>query len=236
MAYAYPFELQQQAALLHYTSVAGATAAVADAIRSAYRAAMDGDDNLAAFHAGVDPYLAYLKDYTWGSDAIKSHQGNMFYDLVTYELDASVSADAARAAARYVHYLHGVNPLGLVYLSNMGAYGAERSASEFYHTWFHDGSERWDRVGVSTYGPAPGFLTGGPSPSYDKDGCCPDGCGSPENNAICDAEPVSPPKDQPAQKSYKDFNTSWPLNSWAVTENSNGYQASYIRLLSKLVR
>ncbi|MGK3960067.1 hypothetical protein WMF38_44335 [Sorangium sp. So ce118] len=40
----------------------------------------------------------------------------------------------------------------------------------------------------------------------------------------------------PAQKSYKDFNTSWPLNSWAVTENSNGYQASYIRLLSKFVR
>ncbi|XXY46159.1 glycoside hydrolase family 9 protein [Sorangium sp. So ce269] len=235
-AYAYPFEVQQQAALLHYTRVAGATAAVADAIRSAYRAAMDGDDNLAAFRAGVDPYLAYLKDYTWGSNAIKSHQGNMFYDLVTHELDASVSADAARAAARYVHYLHGVNPLGLVYLSNMGAYGAERSANEFYHTWFHDGSERWDRVGVSTYGPAPGFLTGGPNPSYDKDGCCPDGCGSPENNAICDSEPVSPPKDQPAQKSYKDFNASWPLNSWAVTENSNGYQASYIRLLSKLVR
>ncbi|WP_437567711.1 glycoside hydrolase family 9 protein [Sorangium sp. So ce542] len=235
-AYAYPFEVQQQAALLHYTRVPGATAAVADAIRSTYRAAMDGDDNLAAFRAGVDPYLAHLKDYTWGSNAIKSHQGNMFYDLVTYELDASVSADAARAAARHVHYLHGVNPLGLVYLSNMGAYGAERSANEFYHTWFHDGSERWDRVGVSTYGPAPGFLTGGPNPSYDKDGCCPDGCGSPENNAICDAEPVSPPKDQPAQKSYKDFNTSWPLNSWAVTENSNGYQASYIRLLSKLVR
>ncbi|HTN82109.1 MAG TPA: glycoside hydrolase family 9 protein [Sorangium sp.] len=235
-SYAYPFEVQQQAALLHYTRVPDATAAVADAIRSTYRAAMDGDDNLTAFRAGVDPYLAYLKDYTWGSNAIKSHQGNMFYDLVSYELDASVSADAARAAARYVHYLHGVNPLGLVYLSNMGAYGAERSASEFYHTWFHDGSERWDRVGVSTYGPAPGFLTGGPNPSYDKDGCCPEGCGSPENNAICDSEPVSPPKDQPAQKSYKDFNASWPLNSWAVTENSNGYQASYIRLLSKLVR
>ncbi|WP_437681384.1 glycoside hydrolase family 9 protein [Sorangium sp. So ce131] len=234
--YAYPFEVQQQAALLHYTRVPGATAAVADAIRSAYRAAMDGDDNLSAFRAGVDPYLAHLKDYTWGSNAIKSHQGNMFYDLSTYELDASVNADAARAAARYVHYLHGVNPLGLVYLSNMSAYGAERSVNEFYHTWFHDGSERWDRVGVSTYGPAPGFLTGGPNPSYDKDGCCPDSCGSAENNARCDSEPVSPPKDQPAQKSYKDFNASWPLNSWAVTENSNGYQASYIRLLSKLVR
>ncbi|WP_437779077.1 glycoside hydrolase family 9 protein [Sorangium sp. So ce1097] len=235
-SFAYPFEVQQQAALLHYSGVPGATAAVAEAIRSTYRAAMDGDDNLAAFRAGVDPYLAHLKDYTWGSNAIKSHQGNMFYDLVTHALDASVNADAVRAAARYVHYIHGVNPLGLVYLSNMGAHGAERSVNEFYHTWFQDGSERWDRVGVSTHGPAPGFLTGGPNPSYDKDGCCPDGCGSPENNARCDAEPVSPPLGQPAQKSYKDFNTNWPLNSWAVTENSNGYQVSYIRLLSKLVR
>jgi len=31
------------------------------------------------------------------------------------------------------------------------------------------------------------------------------------------------------------INTSWPLNSWSVTENSNGYQISYIRLLSKFV-
>jgi hypothetical protein len=37
-------------------------------------------------------------------------------------------------------------------------------------------------------------------------------------------------------KSYKDFNTSWPLNSWQVTENSNGYQMAYIRLLSKFVQ
>ena len=39
-----------------------------------------------------------------------------------------------------------------------------------------------------------------------------------------------------AQKAYKDFNTSWPLNSWSVTENSNGYQVAYIRLLSKFVK
>jgi hypothetical protein len=29
--------------------------------------------------------------------------------------------------------------------------------------------------------------------------------------------PPSPPAGQPAQKSYKDFNDSWPLNSWSVT-------------------
>jgi hypothetical protein len=114
-------------------------------------------------------------------------------------------------------------------------YGAENCVNEFYHGWFSNGSAKWDRVGVSTYGPAPGFLTGGPNPGYDWDGCCLAGCGSSANNAICVSESITPPKGQPAQKSYKDFNTSWPLNSWSVTENSNGYQINYIRLLSHFV-
>jgi hypothetical protein len=135
----------------------------------------------------------------------------------------------------YINYIHGLNPLNFVYLSNMYRFGAENGVNEFYHTWFTNGSALWDRVGKSTYGPAPGFLTGGPNPSYDWDGCCPSGCGSANNNALCNSEPISPPKGQPKQKSYKDFNTSWPLNSWSVTENSCGYQISYIRLLSKFV-
>ena len=84
-------------------------------------------------------------------------------------------------------------------------------------------------VGVSTYGPPPGFLTGGPNASYDWDAACP-------GNAACPAERPVPPYGQPAQKSYLDFNTSWPVNSWAVTENSNGYQVYYLRLLAKFVK
>ena len=145
--------------------------------------------------------------------------------------------EAARNAAEtFIHYIHGVNPFSLVYLSNMYSYGGDNCANEFYHTWFSNGSAKWDRVGTSTYGPAPGFLTGGPNPSYNWDACCPGGCGSASNNAVCNAENLTPPKGQPAQKSYKDFNTSWPLNSWEVTENSNGYQINYIRLLSKFVQ
>jgi endoglucanase len=123
----------------------------------------------------------------------------------------------------------------MVYLSNMYKYGAKNGVNEFYHTWFANGSAKWDRAGVSTYGPAPGFLTGGPNPSYNWDGCCPSNCGSANNNAICHSESLIPPREQPNQKSYKDFNTSWPLNSWSVTENSNGYQLPYIRLLAQFV-
>ena len=35
--------------------------------------------------------------------------------------------------------------------------------------------------------------------------------------------------------SYLDFNDGWPLDSWSVTEPDDGYQAKYIRLLSKFV-
>jgi hypothetical protein len=47
---------------------------------------------------------------------------------------------------------------------------------------------------------------------------------------------VVPPTGQPAQKSYKEFNNNWPLDSWQVTEPSDGYQVPYIRLLSKFVK
>jgi len=47
---------------------------------------------------------------------------------------------------------------------------------------------------------------------------------------------LTPPKGQPPMKSYRDFNISWPLNSWQVTENHNDYQVAYLRLLSKFVQ
>jgi hypothetical protein len=234
-SFAYPFESRAQEVLLYYSSLPGATATVATKIRQVYGAAMNGTDNLAAFRNNADPYLAYMKDYTWGSNAVKCRQGAMFLALADYSVAPDLTADALRAASRYVHYIHGVNPLGLVYLSNMYGAGTENCVNEFYHTWFANGSALWDRVGTSTYGPPPGYLTGGPNPSYNWDGCCPSGCGSSGNNALCNSEPISPPKGQPAQKSYKDFNTSWPLNSWSVTEPSCGYQVAYIRLLSKFV-
>ncbi|HKE14827.1 MAG TPA: glycoside hydrolase family 9 protein [Kofleriaceae bacterium] len=233
--FAYPFEPDEQEMLLHYAALPSATPAVAGDIRAIYLEAMDRGDNFPAQSEDRDPYFAFLGAYTWGSNRSKSSQGNMFLDLESFAVPGADPAAARAAAARYLHYIHGVNPLGLVYLSNMGALGAESSVNEFYHSWFANGSALWDRVGTSTFGPPPGFLTGGPNPSYDVDGCCPASCGSPENNALCSSEPLEPPRGQPAQKSYKDFNTSWPLDSWSVTENSNGYQVAYIRLVSKFV-
>jgi hypothetical protein len=235
--FVYPFEVDRQDALLYYADLAGATETIKSEIRTKYRSAvLNGTDNAPAHSTSRDPYLAYMKDYVWGSNSTKSNQGNLFWAMVKHAIEPTEDATMKRNAERYVHYLHGTNPLGLVFLSNMGQAGAERSVTSFYHTWFAEGSAQWSRVGVSTYGPPPGFLTGGPNPSYGLDGCCPSGCGSTANNAKCDSAAVTPPLGQPAMKSYRDFNANWPLNSWSVTENSCGYQIAYIRLLSKFVR
>jgi endoglucanase len=222
------WELPLTELYLDYTVMPDADATVKKAIVDAFATTIAAADNLGTLTVDPDPYLAYVADYTWGSNAHKSRTGCLQYDVISFNIDASKNADARRAAERYVHYLHGLNPLGLVYLSNMGASGAHKSASTFFHTWFADKSPRWDEVGVSTDGPPPGFLVGGPNPSYDWDGVCP-------GNAQCPAARPSPPYMQPPQKSYANFNDSWPVNSWSVTENSNGYQVYYLRLLAKFV-
>ena len=44
---------------------------------------------------------------------------------------------------------------------------------------------------------------------------------------------ISPPKNQPIQKSYKDWNTSYPENSWEISEVGIYVNAAYVKLLSK---
>jgi endoglucanase len=228
-SYADSYHSAENEILLTYTLAPRASAAAAQQIKAAFTIAAQSADNLGALKTNPDPYGAYLTSYVWGSNQVKADQGNLLYDVVSYGIDAA-STDAPRGAERYLHYLHGVNPLQLVYLSNMGGHGAARSVTRLFHSWFgHDSP--WAAVGASKYGPPPGYLTGGPNPGYKWDPCCPAGC----SGHSCGAAVLSPPGGQPDQKSYRDFNDDWPLDSWEVTEPDDGYQAKYIRLLSKFV-
>lgn len=222
-------------ALLHYSSLAGATPATREQIQQKFLSAINLNNGWGSVNNQTDPYLAHLPTYTWGSSLFRAQQAGLFYEQVIHQIGSQPEATVIATTANYLHYFHGLNPLGKVYLSNMYAWGADNSVDEFYHAWFKDGSALWDRVGQSTYGPAPGFVVGGPNPSYNWDSCCPNSCGT-NGNTTCGSAPPSPPFAQPMQKSFADFNTSWPINSWQITENSNGYQVGYIRLLSKFVQ
>lgn len=229
--YASPYEGGVQDALLYYAGLAGATSSVAASIRTNYLNGVNSEWNRGRITTKADPYMAFLNDYIWGSNAIKSNMGLLFTALNVHSLGtAHTAADNLNAASHYIHYLHGVNPLGLCYLTNMSSLGAENSANEIFHAWFSDGSAKWDSAATSTYGPPPGFIPGGPNQTqWDWDSRCP------TISSACGTSRPKPPYAQPKQKSYKDFNDGWPLNSWPITEVSNGYQVAYIRLLSKFV-
>jgi len=160
-----------------------------------------------------DLYRAYMPDYSyhWGSSKPKASLGNLNLTMAAYGV-GNDSLSQLLKAEEQLHYFHGVNPLGIVYLSNMYSLGAERSVNEIYHSWFWDGTD-WDHAQNSLYGPAPGYVTGGPNSGY----------------AIASN---SPPYGQPAMKSYLDFNDGFPNESYSISEPAIYYQAAYIRLLS----
>jgi endoglucanase len=228
-----PWNEPELSAWLYYASLPDATNTIANNIKNQYQSALNADDNWKAVRNGDDPYSVHLsaQEFTWGSNRTVSRKGQTFHNLIDYQLGNFDAAEVRNAALGSLHYIHGTNPQGMVYLSNMYSLGVHSSVNEFYHSWFTNGSALWDRVGTSTYGPAPGFLVGGPNPSYDWDG----NCTSNNPNPGCGVAAPTPPKGQPSMKAYLDFNTSWPLNSWEVTENHNDYQVAYIRLLSKFV-
>ncbi|MEP3654847.1 MAG: glycoside hydrolase family 9 protein [Litorimonas sp.] len=179
-------------------------------------------------------YRSYVDGYWWGSNSTKARRGSVYTQAIVGGVGERSQTEYLNAASDYLHYIHGVNPLNKVYLSNMSGYGAENSVTQFYHAWFKKGTV-WDAVGVSKYGPAPGFLVGGPNQGYSRDDCCQTVCGG-YGAKMCKIPVKSPPGGQPPAKSYADFNEGWPINSWEVTENSNSYQIAYIRLLSKFAR
>lgn len=217
--YAYVFEEQYQDALLYYSELPNATVGVANEIKSRYSGSVSGSGYYKHIQDDDDAYLSYAGDdiYGWGSSRNKSQQGSMYYTMSIHDLDSGNEQGYVNAAENFVHYMHGVNPLNWTYLSNMAAHGAENSITQFYHGWFDDGTD-WDEVGVSEYGPPPGFVPGGVNPNY-------------EPHASCSCTGLN----QPILKSYKDWNAGYPENSWEITENSITYQAAYIRLLSKFV-
>lgn len=222
--YWYPFESDTAATLAYYASLEAASPGTASAILDSFDRALEHPESLAAYREGKDAYRAFLKDndHVWGSNSVRANLGQILSYSHLYGFGLAEADETRAASAGYLHFLHGVNPLGLVYLSHMGAAGAEKSVETIYHGWFHDGSQ-WDdwMDPGSPYGPPPGYLVGGPNANFAPD---------PSFGGV-----LEPPQNQPPQKAYRDWNSSWPQNSWEITEPAIGYQAAYIRLLATVM-
>lgn len=172
-------------------------------------------DNVEAYGEAreLDPYGAFMPDdqYHWGSNSVKANYGNTNYDIVQHNFDTPRAETYRIRALDSLHYLHGVNPLGIVYLTNMYEAGAEASANEMYHEWFGQGIYR--NALTSAKGPAPGYITGGPNKNYSGS--------APLNKEL-------------PMRAYLDSSDP-KTQMWEITEPAIGYQSAYIKLLSKFV-
>jgi hypothetical protein len=211
-------------AYVTYATTSGANASIVTEIKTSLRHMVD--DVILAEHANQsDPYRSFMWDghYTWGSNQLKSEWANLLTYAVKLNVNSANTAKYREVAEEYLHYFHGRNPLSYVYLSNIGSKGAnlggDKSPMQVYHSWFGDGSSKYDGAG-STYGPVPGYLVGGPNQFFSLDW-------------------ISPPHGEPPQKAFRDWNTAWNAtrganeNSWEITEPAIYYQAAYQLLLSQ---
>jgi hypothetical protein len=225
------YEPEQGDALLFYTTLANADPAVKAAILER-KTSQAASVEIYGMRPELDLYRAYMREdsFHWGHNMIVADVGNTNYDLVQLgTLHGAAATSAIDRAEGLLHSFHGVNPLGIVYLTNMYAYGAESSANEIFHIWFRDGDPDYDNAKTSRLGPAPGYVPGGPNHQY----CA----GQDPSQNKCASSRL---RQQPTQKAYLDFNTAWdPQNehdrSWEITEPGIYYQSAYVKLVSKFV-
>jgi hypothetical protein len=185
--------------------------------------------------------------YHWGSNAPRAGNGVFLTVAARLGATGSLTPAECRAhALDLLHYFHGQNPMSMTYLTNMSAFGGEHSSYQLYHAWFGASSNASssnnyigkppeitepdypyfkgvDNHGIndnksSAFGPAPGFVPGGPNASYSGDALPPGG-------AVY------------LNRFYRDWcdQTVWTVLSWEITENSIGYQGPYVALAAAFV-
>lgn len=208
------WELNQ--AYIIYWGSAGADGSIVAQLKNMLKNTMDWFHE-PKYNQKTDPYLAYMLTghYTWGSNELKARWGQLAILALENNVNSAKNNVYREIAEEYLHYFHGRNPLSWVYLSNMGTRGAnlggDKNVEEFFHSWFRDGSARYDGPN-SQFGAAPGYLVGGPNQTYSGT--------------------TAPPKGNPPMKAFAAWNTDWPDPSWEVTEPAIYYQGAYVFLAS----
>lgn len=211
----YPYHSDFVDALLYYISLPDADHKIKETLITQFNHLMSNSASYAEVEA-MDPYRAYMPDeqYHWGSNAVKAMYGISNYDAYLVGNNSEINQKSKQRALDTLHYFHGINPLGLVYLSNMYDNGAEHSVNELHHDWFGHGI--YDNALKSPSGPAPGYLTGGPNQNYSGDA------------SVTTEYPM---------RAYLDSNNKYhEMRMWEITEPAIYYQSAYLKLLSRLCR
>lgn len=217
------YDSEQGSALLFYSALANADPTLKSAIRADKLSDANNGYQVYGVNPNDDPYRAFLHpdQYHWGSHQVRANYGNSNRDVLSYGIGVSSTTAFETRAEDTLHYFHGVNPFGLVYLSNVNTLGTTKSLSTIYHqAWFQDGHPQWDDIRTSSCGPAPGYLPGGPN-AYAQDNGVP--------------SYLTPPTQQPRQKAYHEWNSPGEA-AYAVTEPAIYYQSAYVKLVSSFVR
>lgn len=229
-------------ALLFYTRLPNANATIKSNIRN-QKLSLINKTSVSTYRSlpADDLYRSFLPNdqYHWGSNRIRARIGNDNMDALKNSILSSQNQNFQDRALSAVHYIHGVNPFGWTYLTNMSHLGASKSISKIYHSWFEP-QTKWDSSIYSQCGPAPGFLAGGPNKNTNA---CTTG-GRYWNNSINsygDCTIGTSLATEPIQKAYAEINyhylsmTGQSHFGYEITEPAIYYQSNYIKLLSNFV-
>ncbi|MCA9605000.1 MAG: glycoside hydrolase family 9 protein, partial [Myxococcales bacterium] len=239
-----PSESVIAAGAWHSLADPNVTASTASAIRDAVADVMVGGAfDQAGPYGGMFGGPGNGWDWSWGSSRSQSMYGaNLMMAVHFGVLGGHAEAEVVELAERHLHFMLGLNPLDMLYLTNMAAYGGEHSSFHVYHAWFSytagdgdHGNADYDGLpsgvdeplypyypdddSTSTYGPAPGIVPGGPNFYYS-------------------GAYTIPNRERPSY-AYRDFSVgcdwdgaSCRASSWEITEPSQSYQGPFVLLVS----
>ena len=115
-----PYWMPQQLALLRLTTLPNVSSTVVNNIRN-QKANMNYQYSYPTYNASTDLYRSHMDDaaYHWGHNQPRTGAGHMNLDFITFNINPSTHAQYKEVAEQYLHWMHGVNPMGMVMLSNM---------------------------------------------------------------------------------------------------------------------
>ncbi len=150
-----PYEMGAAEMLFDYLGQPGADRATCVRIRAAFGRSTQSPEFLPPpDHDELYRAAVPRNGYHWGSSRVFAGYGVAAAAAVDHGVGAGQRDRLRQRALNLLHALHGVNPLDLVYLTNMGRYGADSSIRHLYHAWLRDE-------------PPPGYVVGGPNAFYD---------------------------------------------------------------------